>query len=141
MNLKVRVKRFQASDYVLVAKLWKRAGLRVRRGDDKESILRKMKRDPELFLVASRNGVMIGTVIGGWDGRRGWIYHLAVDPKQQRIGVGKFLVRELENRMRRKKVPKVNALVYNANRVSLSFFRKMGYGEERGLTMVSKILS
>ncbi len=114
-------------DYERVVRLWKIAGLVLRPGDERAQIQRKLERDPELFLVAEQNGSLVATVLGAWDGRRGWIHHLAVRPAKQRSGLGTLMVRELEERMRRKGVVKVNAIVYRTNQKSINFFAKNGY--------------
>ncbi len=121
------IREFRLEDYDQVFKLWKEAGLLFRPGDERGEVAQKIKRDPELFLVAEEDGSLIATVLGAWDGRRGWIYHLAVDPKRQRKGVGTRLVRELERRMEGKGVLKVNAVVYRDNKKSIEFFTKLGY--------------
>jgi ribosomal protein S18 acetylase RimI-like enzyme len=124
---RLKIREFRPGDYESVAKLWLDAGLGFRLGDDLESVKRKRKRDPDLFLVAVEKGVVVGTVMGAWDGRRGWIYHLGVLPSHQRRGIASKLILELEERMRKKGVSKVNGLVYAWNSVSISFFRENGY--------------
>ena len=99
----------------------------MRPGDERAQIQRKLERDPELFLVVEENGSLVATVLGAWDGRRGWIHHLAVQPIKQRSGLGTILVRELEERMRKKGVVKVNAIVYRTNQKSINFFTKNKY--------------
>lgn len=61
-------------DYPQVREVWTESGLKLRPGDDPEGIRRKLKRDRHLFLVAEESGTIIGTAMGAWDGRRGWIY-------------------------------------------------------------------
>lgn len=65
-----RIRSFRMEDYDNVVHLWKKAGLEIRLGDEREEIQKKLERDPELFLVAQENGSLIGTVLGSWDGRR-----------------------------------------------------------------------
>ncbi len=121
--------------------MWKQSGLRKTLGDDRDDIRMKIRRDPELFLVAEdSDGKIIGTLLGGWDGRRGWIHHLGVIPSHQRSGVATKLVKEVERRMKRKGVVKVNALVYASNDRSLKFFEKMGYEMDRTLLKHGKEL-
>ncbi|MGE5124033.1 MAG: hypothetical protein ACM3H7_05905, partial [Acidobacteriaceae bacterium] len=69
-----------STDYSQVIDLWRNAGsgIHLRRSDEREEILKKLQRDPDLFLVAESGGRTIGCVMGGFDGRRGLIYHLAV---------------------------------------------------------------
>jgi ribosomal protein S18 acetylase RimI-like enzyme len=101
----------------------------------------KLKKEPDLFLVAKDLDGIVGSVMGGWDGRRGWIYHLAVKPSHQRRGIGKALVRELETRLVRKGAKKVNAQVYRSNAASLQFFSACGYEVHSDLVMIGKALT
>lgn len=101
----------------------------------------KLARDPELFLVVERDGKIVGSVMGAWDGRRGWLYHLGVLPGYQREGVARRLVAEVERKMKRKGVLKVNALVCRWNRKSLAFFKEMGYLADRRTIHHGKILA
>jgi ribosomal protein S18 acetylase RimI-like enzyme len=122
------VREFLIDDYERVARLWLDAGLGFRLGDDIDSIRVKISRDPDLFLVAEVDGRIVGSAMGAWDGRRGWIYHLGVLPEARRKGVASRLVDELEKRMRKKGVLKVNGLLYPWNAASVSFFSHKGYG-------------
>ncbi|MGD0636512.1 MAG: GNAT family N-acetyltransferase [Nitrososphaerales archaeon] len=123
----MKVRTFRLSDYSGVVAVWSEAGLEFRPGDSEEEIRAKVQRDPELFLVAEDGGRIVGSVMGAWDGRRGWIYHLGVLPTRQREGVATRLVRELESRMKKKGVLKVNALIFGWNDASIEFFSKSGY--------------
>ncbi|MDA4134089.1 MAG: GNAT family N-acetyltransferase [Thaumarchaeota archaeon] len=123
----MKVRSFKLSDYPAVTAVWSEAGLEFRPGDGVEEIRVKIQRDPELFLVAEDRGKVVGSVMGAWDGRRGWIYHLGVLPRYQRKRVATKLVRELESRMKKKGVLKVNALIFAWNDASIEFFSKSGY--------------
>lgn len=136
----LKIRTFELSDYPRVKNLWTESGLDSVVGDSFEEIKRKISRDPELFLVAELDNVLVGTVLGAWDGRRGWIYHLGVLPTHQRSGIASKLVSEVETRMRSKGVLKVWTLVYNTNRNSLAFFRKNGYKHDEAMTVHGKIL-
>ena len=91
-------------DYPAVYALWEIAGpgLHVGRSDSPQEILKKIQRDPDLFLVAEIDGQIVGTVIGGFDGRRGMVYHLGVLPEYRRSGIGRALMAEVESRLQRK---------------------------------------
>ncbi len=90
-----------SDDYPTVAELWKTCGGGVKLGksDEKNEIEKKIARDPDLFLVAVVSTQIIGTIIGGYDGRRGMAYHLAVSPEYRKQGIGEALMNELETRL------------------------------------------
>jgi ribosomal protein S18 acetylase RimI-like enzyme len=136
----MRIREFKLSEYEEVMSLWKESGLVVRPGDDIEGIKLKLERDPELFLVAEEDDEILGVVMGAWDGRRGWINHLAVKQDHQRMGIGTALVRELERRMKRKGARKVNAQIYQWNQRSIDFFKTAGYTVHEDLIMIGKLL-
>ena len=137
---RIRIREFEIVDYEVVLRLWKDAGLIIRPGDDLNDIRLKLQRDPDLFLVATDGSELVGCVMGGWDGRRGWIYHLAVKRSHQRQRVAKTLVGELETRLTRKGARKVNAQIYRSNTASLQFFKACGYEAHSDLIMVGKLL-
>ena len=112
----------------------------IRPGDDLESIRLKLMRDPDLFLVAEDGAEVVGCVLGAWDGRRGWLNHLAVKPSHQRRGIAKALVSEAERRLVEKGAKKVNAQVYHWNTESLEFFKAAGYEVHSDLIMIGKYL-
>ena len=117
------------SDYVAVCDLWKNAGdgIQLRRSDAPEEILKKLQRDPDLFLVAVEDSVIVGTVIGGFDGRRGLIYHLAVSEPHREHGIGARLMDEIENRLREKGCIKSYLLVTKDNQPAMRFYEKRGW--------------
>jgi ribosomal protein S18 acetylase RimI-like enzyme len=127
-NLLVRQFRFPA-DYESVIDLWKNAGpgIHVRRSDEKTEIAKKAQRDPELFLVAELNGQLIGSVLGGFDGRRGMVYHLAVQASYRKKGLGALLMDELEKRMREKGCLRSYLLVTRDNLEAIRFYENRGW--------------
>ena len=137
----VQIREFDIGDYDFVLRLWKEAGLMIRPGDDLESVRLKLQRDPDLFLVAKDGSEIIGSVLGGWDGRRGWIYHLAVKPSRRRQGIAKALIAELESRLTRKGAKRVNAQIYTSNTTSLRFFESCDYEVRSDLIMIGKALT
>jgi len=132
------IREFNIADYDEVVRLWKESGLIIRPGDDIEGIRLKLQRDPDLFLVFEERDGIIGVVMGAWDGRRGWINHLAVKPSRQRSGIGTALVRELERRLILKGARKVNAQIYQWNKKSVHFFKAAGYDVHEDLIMIGK---
>jgi ribosomal protein S18 acetylase RimI-like enzyme len=136
----MKIREFKIDDYPAIRDLWHAAGLIFRPGDELEDVNLKLQRDPDLFLVAEQDNKVVGSVMGGWDGRRGWIYHLAVKPEHQRKGIGLGLVREVEKRLVAKGAKKVNAQVYKWNGKSLEFFNAIGYEAQPDLVMIGKQL-
>ncbi len=116
-------------DYEAVIDLWSHAGpgIHIRRSDSAEEIQKKLQRDPDLFLVAEINGSLIGTVLGGFDGRRGMIYHLAVEQRHRRSGIGANLMEEVENRLRAKGCIRSYLLVAPGNEDVIPFYEKRGW--------------
>jgi ribosomal protein S18 acetylase RimI-like enzyme len=105
MSVQFHVREFRfPEDFNAVVKLWEsiEKGVHLGRSDSRAEIQKKISRDPDLFLVADMNGMPVGTVIGGFDGRRGIIYHLAVAGACRKQGIGSRLMQEVESRLRAK---------------------------------------
>ena len=119
------------ADYPVVYHLWSTAGpgIHVRRSDDPAEIAKKLQRDPDLFLLAELDGQVVGTVLGGFDGRRGMVYHLAVAGAYRQRGIGKALMAELENRLRQKGCIRYYLLVTNDNLDAMRFYQDLGWDE------------
>ncbi len=130
------------ADYDAVLALWQSAGpgVSIRPSDRREEIAKKLTRDPDLFLVAECDGRLVGALMGAWDGRRGWLHHLAVDESVRRQGIGAALVQEVEGRLRARGCLKVNLLVYSANQGAREFYRSLGYDEMTPIMAMGKEL-
>lgn len=136
----MRVREFRMRDYDQVRRVWEESGLEIRAGDSRDGVRTKTARDRDLFLVAEVGGSIVGTAMGAWDGRRGWIYHLGVLPGHRRRGIGRRLVGEIEKRMAARGVPKVNAVVFDDNTASLALFKGMGFLPDRRSVLHGKLL-
>ena len=127
----ITIAQFTMDDYPVVHVLWQRGDLWMRPSDGPEATLLKLTRDPELFLVArDAVGRVMGTVMGGWDGRRAYVYHLAVLPERQRQGIAGALMDEIEERFRRLGALKAKTQILMDNEASRTFFRRRGYLRE-----------
>jgi ribosomal protein S18 acetylase RimI-like enzyme len=117
------------SDFPAVRKLWEHAGsgIQLRRSDSQEEILKKVQRDPDLFLIAEIDGEIVGAVLGGFDGRRGIMYHLAVADTCRRNGIGEALMAELEASLRLKGCIRYYLLVTPDNEQAIQFYEKRGW--------------
>lgn len=95
--------------------------------DPNRDIDRKLARDAENLLVLEEDGELIGSVMVGYEGHRGWINYLAVHPAHRRQGLGRLLMDEAETRLRGLGCPKVNLQVRNSNEAAREFYRQIGY--------------
>lgn len=116
-------------DYQALLELWNEIekGVHVGRSDAPEEIEKKVQRDPDLFLVAEADDRIVGSVIGGYDGRRGLIYHLAVARDFRQLGVGSRLLDEVEARLRAKGCLKCYLMVTLDNPEVEEFYKKRGW--------------
>ena len=101
----------------------------------KISIPEKLKVHPELLLVAIEAGTVVGSIMGGYDGHRGWIYRAAVLKSYRGRGIGKALVEEVERRLAALGCIKVNLQVVTSNAAVLGFYRSLGYQVEARVSM------
>ncbi|MET7710452.1 GNAT family N-acetyltransferase [Micromonospora sp. NPDC005413] len=120
----IRVREFGWPDYERVAALWTAAGRDVL---PRSELTAKLTRDPQLFLVADVDQAVAGVVLGTYDGRRGMILRLAVDPAYRRRGVATLLVADLEGRFAALGCPRVNLLVLPKDTAALRFWQALGY--------------
>lgn len=133
MDSKLEIRPYDFEDESQVVALWKAVFPDDPPWNDPLSMIRrKLTVQPELFLVAHTNGRIVGTVIAGFDGVRGWIHHLAVHTEFRRKGIATMLMRSAENGLEALGCPKVNLQVRATDTAVISFYRSLGYDiEER----------
>lgn len=124
MHRVIVIREFAWSDYDAVVAVWSATGRDV---VPRAELAAKLARDPELFLVAESAGAVVAVVMGTYDGRRGWIFRLAVHPAHRRAGIATRLVAELESRFRKLGCPRVNLMVMPYNVEGLRFWQALGY--------------
>ncbi len=133
------IRPYQEPDITSVVALWERCGLVVPHNDPHKDIELKVRFQPELFLIAQLDWQLVGTVMAGYEGHRGWLNYLAVDPEHQRKGYGRRLVDAAENRMRELGCPKVNLQIRGTNKQALAFYRAIGYVTEDRIGMGKRV--
>lgn len=134
MSLEIRP--FLDKDRAAVARLWVDAFPEdPEHNVSSDMIDRKLRVQPELFLVAVLEGEVVGAVMAGFDGVRGWIHRLAVRGSARRTGVGSKLVRTAELGLSQLGCPKVNLQVRATNAGVVAFYRSLGYGIEERISM------
>ena len=121
------IRPFTLPDSDAVIAIWEACGLTVPWNDSHKDIARKMAVNPELFLVAEVDGRIAGTVMGGYEGHRGWINYLAVSPDYQRQGVGRALMEAVEAKLLAMGCPKINLQVRSGNTAVIQFYGHLGY--------------
>ena len=160
-KIDIHTRKFGIEDYDAAAQLWQGVeGVDIAEGDSKEEIARYLLRNPGLSRVAfiersttepagaerrgrksprglmsrAANQSMVGVALCGHDGRRGYIYHLAVDPKHQGRGFGKRLLDECLEGLRRAGITRVLIMVANDNPRGRDFWKRNGWEELDGAT-------
>lgn len=126
----VEIREYIELDEQQVIHLWMQCHLVVSSNNPKRDIQRKLKVDRDLFLVGILDNKIIATVMGGYEGHRGWINYLAVDPAYQRSGYGRLIMEAVEQRIRSKGCPKINLQVRARNKAVIQFYRSLGYTED-----------
>jgi len=125
----MRIEPFTIELYDAVIRLWEEAGLSHRpKGRDQKSLVEKeIAANPDLFLGAFEDNRLVGTIIGTFDGRKGWINRLAVHPDYRGKGYGKELVAACEDALKRRGAEIICALVEDYSTESLALFGRVGY--------------
>lgn len=121
------IRQYDAADRDNVIELWKQCGLVFPQNDPGRDIERKLKVNPEGFLVGELDGKIVATCMAGYEGHRGWINYLAVVPRYRRRGFATVLMQRAENLLRRAGCPKINLQVRTSNSDVIEFYKANGY--------------
>lgn len=123
------------SNYQDIFKLWTSTpGMGLRNLDDsKEGIDKFLRRNPTTNFIAEEDGKIVGSILCGHDGRRGYIYHTAVDMRYRGKGIGKKLVNSVINALKREGINKAALVVFTNNEVGNGFWRSMGWEKREDL--------
>jgi ribosomal protein S18 acetylase RimI-like enzyme len=133
MSEAITTRKFRMADYDAAVTLWKRVeGVEIAEGDSRENIAFYISRNPGLSRVANDGPTIVGVALCGHDGRRGHIYHLAVDPAYQRLGLGKRLVDECLNGLRSAGIQRAIIMVADDNVCGRAFWRRCGWEDIPG---------
>ncbi len=129
------IRSFQVSDEFDVIGLWHRCNLVVPQNDPQKDIEMKLQLQPELFLVGVISSRIVSTVMSGYDGHRGWIYYLAVDPDFRQNGIGRRMMEKTEMKLRKLGCWKINLQVRNSNKSVIAFYKHIGFLDDDVLGM------
>lgn len=126
----MNIRPYEEKDRKAVIALWNQCGLVAPQNDPHKDIDRKLKVDADLFLVGIFDNELVATVMGGYEGHRGWINYLAVSPDHQRKGYGQAIMKAVEGLIIAKGCPKINLQVRNTNQAVIAFYNAIGYGND-----------
>ncbi len=134
------IRAYQSDDEEEVIKLWRRCNLVVPWNNPKLDIERKLKVNPELFLVGLIDGKIAATVMGGYEGHRGWVNYLAVSPEYRRMGLGREIMDAVEEKLKAMGCPKINLQIRTNNFEAIKFYERVGYKMDDVVSMGKRLV-
>jgi len=139
--MSIQVRKMTASDYACAYDLWKSLpGMGLSSADREDALLSFLEKNPLTCLVAEDEGKLIGTILGGSDGRRGYLYHLAIQPDYQKRGLGGNLVQTCLDALQAQGIEKCHIFVIAENRAGLKFWQNAGWKLRQDILILSKDL-
>ena len=136
----MQIRSYQKFDEAAVLNLWDECGLVVTWNNPKQDIKRKLKVQPELFLIGCIDDKIIATAMAGYDGHRGWVYYLAVQPDYQNRGIGREIMHAAEERLLAIGCPKIDIMVRTTNSKVVNFYNAIGYKIDSVSTLSKRLI-
>jgi ribosomal protein S18 acetylase RimI-like enzyme len=134
------IRAFREADEPQVVALWREVFAGDPPWNEPAAVIRrKLGTQRDLFLVGELEGEVVATVVAGYDGFRGWVYHLAVAPARRRNGYGRAMMHEAESRLRALGCPKVNLQIRSTNTGAIAFYRAIGFDVEDRVSMGKRL--
>ena len=133
------IRPYRPEDQDAVIALWKACGLIVPQNDPRADIDAKIQFQPDLFLVALSMDRLVGTVMAGYEGHRGWINYLAVEPGLRRRGIGRTMMRAAEKKLQALGCPKINLQVRRSNTAVVRFYQSLGFAEDEVISLGKRL--
>ena len=138
----MEIRKYEDKDEESVVALWREVlADSAPHNDPTTSIQQKVAVDRDLLLVCILDESVVGTVMGGYDGHRGWVYSVAVKPEYQRQGLATALIRQLEKELVDRGCLKVNLQVRASNKKIVAFYERFGYKVEERISMGKRLYS
>ena len=137
---RLAIRPYHPSDETAVIALWQRCALTRPWNNPKLDIERKLQVNAELFLVGEIDGEIIASVMGGYEGHRGWINYLAVEPSYQRQGLGREMMEVVEAKIRATGSPKINLQIRTGNTAVIEFYQSIGYTTDEVVSMGKRLV-
>jgi ribosomal protein S18 acetylase RimI-like enzyme len=136
----MNIKPYHPDNQQAVINLWQACNLVVAWNDPIKDIQRKMLVDPDLFLIGELSEDIVATVMGGYEGHRGWINYLAVSPEHQRKGYARAMMQQVEVLILQKGSPKINLQVRSNNIDVIHFYQAIGYDIENAVGLGKRLI-
>ena len=136
----MQVRPYQPEDEKAVIELWRRCHLVVPWNDPKLDIQRTLKVNPELFLVGLIDEDIVATVMGGYDGHRGWVHYLAVSPDHRYKGYAREIMAVIEEELLERGCPKINLQIRTSNPDAIKFYQSIGYKPDAVMSMGKRLI-
>jgi ribosomal protein S18 acetylase RimI-like enzyme len=137
----IEIRPFRPDETESVVALWEACDLIRPWNDPRKDIERKLRVDPELFLVAVEDELVVGVVMAGYEGHRGWINYLAVDLGRRRQGLGKRLMAAAERLLAERGCPKINLQVRSENADVIAFYVALGYMKDDVVSLGKRLVN
>ncbi len=134
------IRPFHPSDETAIIALWRACGLTRPWNDPRKDIARKLTVQSNLFLVGEVEGAIVATLMGGYDGHRGWINYLAVSPAHQRRNYATALMRAVERKLLEMGCPKINLLIRSDNVAVKAFYDSLGFQEDAVISLGKRLI-
>lgn len=135
------IRPYLESDLDDVIALWELCDLTRPWNNPEIDIFRKLAQRDQLFLLAVKDDQLIATVMGGYDGHRGWVNYLAVHPHFQRNGVATALIQQLEKRLIALGCPKLQLLIRQDKIDVQNFYEQLGYEEVEVICLGKRLIT
>jgi ribosomal protein S18 acetylase RimI-like enzyme len=136
----MQIRAFEDADEEAVVDLWHRCGLTRPWNDPHRDIARKRSVQRELFLVGVEAGAIVASAMAGYDGHRGWVNYLAVDPARRRQGLARALMAEVEARLAALGCPKINLQIRKENVEARGFYERLGFAEDPSVSYGKRLV-
>ena len=140
MHDALEIRSFRQEDEVPLIKLWEKCKLVVAWNDPSKDIRRKVQLDPGGFLLSLHDNSLIASVMAGYEGHRGWINYLAVDPEYRRKGLGKTMMKAAETYLEQFECPKINLQIRAKNHQVIEFYKSIGFLQEDVINMGKRLI-
>ncbi len=137
----MEIRAFVNADRERVVELWRQCDLVRPWNDPNRDIDRKVAVNDGLFLVGELDGTIVATAMAGYDGHRGWVNYLAVDPERQGNGLGAELMADIEARLVGLGCPKLNLQIRTDNEGAIAFYERIGFSVDAALSMGKRLIS